>query len=638
MAAISTTSELRGRRSGRLLRRLAIPLVDAAAWVTALTAATWFRYEFDLAEAAVQPTALLWMTVVATHVLWCLGVMTSLYFGRYPTGSLDEALHLARVTVLVGLAVFAVCCLAEVPPVPRSVPLIACPLALAISFAVRVLIRGQRSRRTRPSRLHARRAIVYGVSERGEELVRAMLGGAAGNTIPVAVLDDDPSLRRARVAGIPVRGTGRELAAVVRDTEAQMLVVAGAASELQQGIIAQAHLSGLEVRILPDLNELLHSPANPREVDVTELLGRQQVHTDLTSFGSWLRGRSVLVTGAGGSIGAELCRQLHRFDPGELVMLDRDESALHALQLSIRSWSCLDSPEVVLGDIRDAEAIRAVMRERRPDIVFHAAALKHLSVLERYPAEAWKTNVLGTLSVLEAAQAAGVGRFVNISTDKAANPTSVLGRSKRIGERLVADAARRTGDTYLSVRFGNVLGSRGSVLTTFTEQIATGRPVTVTHPDATRFLMTAQEAVQLAIQAASIGSAGEVLVLDMGSPARITELAERLMTISGRRSQIVYTGLGRGEKLTEQLFGDGEQDWRPVHPAISHVPVPALTPRALHARCVELGPAAAMAVLVDESTCGPADRPFGTIRPPEAGGQRAPVPVTTRVTEKEGLA
>jgi FlaA1/EpsC-like NDP-sugar epimerase len=635
MAAIPATSELRPRRGGGVLRSTAVPLADAAAWAIALAVATWFRYEFDVVN--VSPAALSWTMVAAAAVLWWLGVMTRLYLGRYTIGSLDEALRLAWVNLLVGIAVFAVCALPQVPPVPRSVPLIACPLALAAAWTVRVLVRVHRDRRKRPNRVHARRAIVYGADQRGEELVRAMLGGAAGETFPVAVLDDDPSLRRTRLAGVRVRGTGHDLPTVVADTEAQLLVVAGPMSEERQAVVAQARAAGLEVRILPPLKELLRSPEQPRDVDVTELLGRRQVEEDLTPFGTWLSGRKVLVTGAGGSIGSELCRHIHQFGPAEMLMLDRDESALHALQLSIRSWPCLDSPEVVLADIRDAEAMRTVLRERRPDVVFHAAALKHLSVLERYPAEAWKTNVLGTLSVLEAAQAAGVTRFVNVSTDKAANPTSMLGRSKRIGERLVADFARRTGNTYLSVRFGNVLGSRGSVLTTFTQQIAAGQPVTVTHPEATRFLMTSREAVQLLLQAASIGYAGEVLVLDMGRPVRITELVERLMVATGRRSRIVHTGLGRGEKVHEQLFGDGEEDRRPVHPAISQVQVPPLAPGVVHTRCAELGPAAAMTVLVNESTPVLTGHVHRALRPTEAGDARTRIDVAWAM-QKEGPA
>jgi FlaA1/EpsC-like NDP-sugar epimerase len=229
--------------------------------------------------------------------------------------------------------------------------------------------------------------------------------------------------------------------------------------------------------------------------------------------------------------------------------------------------------------------------------VFHAAALKHLPLLEQYPDEAWKTNVIGTHNVLRASSLIGVEKFVNISTDKAANPISVLGRSKRLGEMIVSDVACKSDGDYLSVRFGNVLGSRGSVLTTFAEQLSNGAPITVTHPDVTRFFMTIPEAVQLVIYAAAIGSPGEALVLDMGEPVKIADVARQLMGIAGRSVEIIYTGLRGGEKLHEQLFGDGERDVRPIHPSVSHVDVPAL--RVADAvDCAEsIGPAAAMAYL-----------------------------------------
>jgi FlaA1/EpsC-like NDP-sugar epimerase len=260
-------------------------------------------------------------------------------------------------------------------------------------------------------------------------------------------------------------------------------------------------------------------------------------------------------------------------------MLDRDESALHAVQLSITGRALLDSRDVVLADIRDTQFLAELFAARRPDVVFHAAALKHLPLLEQYPGEAVKSNVWGTQSVLDAAHAAGVKRFVNISSDKAADPTSVLGYSKRVAERLTAYAAVQSGGgAYLSVRFGNVLGSRGSVLTTFNEQIAAGGPITVTDPDVTRYFMTIQEAVQLVIQAAAIGDGGEALVLDMGTPVRIDEVARRLAARAERPIKIVYTGLRRGEKLHECLFSAGEPDFRPRHPLISHVPVDPLHP------------------------------------------------------------
>jgi FlaA1/EpsC-like NDP-sugar epimerase len=288
----------------------------------------------------------------------------------------------------------------------------------------------------------------------------------------------------------------------------------------------------------------------------------------------------VLVTGAGGSIGAELCRQLHRFGPAEQVLVDHDESALHAVELSLYGRALLDSTETVLADIRDRQVVESIFVEHQPQVVFHAAALKHLTLLERYPYEALRSNVYGTLNVLAAAAAHGTETFVNISTDKAANPTSALGHSKRLAERLTAWYASTTDEParFLSVRFGNVLGSRGSVLHTFAAQIESGGPVTVTDPAVTRFFMTIPEACQLVIQAGALGRGGEALVLDMGEPVKIVDVANRMIAMSGKQVEIVFTGLRPGEKMHEELFADAEQGTRPSHPLISHVDVPPLAP------------------------------------------------------------
>jgi nucleoside-diphosphate-sugar epimerase len=334
-----------------------------------------------------------------------------------------------------------------------------------------------------------------------------------------------------------------------------------------------------------------------RDPGLHDLLGRRPTEIDLAPIAAFLRGKRVLVTGAGGSIGSELCRQIRRFGPAELTMLDRDESALHAVQLSLQGRALLDGPELVLADLRDAAAIRAAFRAARPQIVFHAAALKHLPLLQRHPGEAVQTNVWGTQTVLEQAQETGVETFVNISTDKAASPIGVLGYSKRITERLTAYAASRRPGAFLSVRFGNVLGSRGSALDAFRTQIAAGGPVTVTHPDVTRYFMTIHEAVQLVLQASVLGRDGEALVLDMGSPVRVTELVRHLAERAATPVKIVYTGLRDGEKLHETLFGDGERDRRPLHPLISHIPVPPLEPEEVRRLDPYARPAALVAAL-----------------------------------------
>jgi FlaA1/EpsC-like NDP-sugar epimerase len=281
-----------------------------------------------------------------------------------------------------------------------------------------------------------------------------------------------------------------------------------------------------------------------------------------------------LITGAGGSIGSELCRQVHRFGPSQLIMLDRDESALHAVELSIHGRALMESPDLVLCDIREASVVQAHFERLKPEVVFHAAALKHLPMLEQYPEEGWKTNVLGTANVLAASAAVGVKTFVNISTDKAANPSSVLGVSKRIAEGVTAGYAETALGDYVSVRFGNVLGSRGSVLESFAHQIGAGGPVTVTDPEITRYFMTIPEASQLVIQAAALGYNCDALVLDMGEPVRIMDVAQQMIAMSGRTGiEIKITGLRSAEKLHEDLVDSSEEQEPTTHPLISRVKV-----------------------------------------------------------------
>jgi FlaA1/EpsC-like NDP-sugar epimerase len=306
-------------------------------------------------------------------------------------------------------------------------------------------------------------------------------------------------------------------------------------------------------------------------IDLYRLLDRPQIHVD--ADGSYLTDKRVLVTGAGGSIGSVLCQHIATHKPAELIMLDRDESALHAVQLALTGRALLDDQSTVLADIRDEFWIHRLMQHLNPDVVFHAAALKHQPLLERYPGEALKTNVIGTLNVLRSAMCAGVETLVNISTDKAADPTCVLGASKRIAERLTAWFPSR----YVSVRFGNVIDSRGAVLETFRRQLAAGHPLTVTDPQVSRYFMTSDEAISLVVHAGAIGKRGEVLVLDMGQQVMIRELAERMIIMNGG-GEIVYTGLRPGEKLMEDLLGFEEPDLRPHHPLITHVSTYPLLP------------------------------------------------------------
>jgi FlaA1/EpsC-like NDP-sugar epimerase len=510
------------------------------------------------------------------------GLLAGLYRRRYLRGSRDEV----RAVLVAG--VLTATCLVIICETFGGGRLVLPDSALTMSFAVAAML-GARyvafaaRLRSRPAAPTAERIIVFGAGDAGTQLIGRLAALSGATYRPVAILDDDPLKRRLRICGVPVLGGRAQLAQVAASTGARVLVIAiaGRSGRVIRDLTEEAERCGLVPKVIPSVMELLTGGAKiegVRDPRISDLLGRPAASIEVAAVREYVAGKRVLVTGAGGSIGAELCRQLHKLGPATLIMLDRDESALHAVQLELEGRALLDSEETVLADIRDRRRVREVFARFRPDIVFHAAALKHLPLLELWPAEALKTNVLGTLAVLEAAAEYGVQSFVNISTDKAASPISVLGYSKRITERLTASMSARTGAPYLSVRFGNVLGSRGSVLTTLCAQITADGPVTITDPEVTRYFMLAAEAVQLVLQAAVIGRGGEVLVLDMGQPVRIADMARRLASASGREADIVFTGLRPGEKLHEDLLGPGERDVRPCHPLISQVPVPGLSP------------------------------------------------------------
>jgi FlaA1/EpsC-like NDP-sugar epimerase len=453
------------------------------------------------------------------------------------------------------------------------------------------------------------KVIVFGAGAAGARLVQNMHRQPGSGYQPVAFLDDDPAKRRLRIHGVPVLGDRTRLREAATQTGATVLVIAIArpSGPALADLTAAAEACGLVPKVIPTISELLSGTTlieGVRDPRISDLLGRAPVKTDIAAVEEYLSGKRIMVTGAGGSIGSELCRQLHRLHPGRLIMLDRDESALHAIELDLHGRALLDSDDTVLADIRDPRRIRQVFADYSPEIVFHAAALKHLPLLERYPAEALKTNVWGTLNVLQAARGAGVSCFVNISTDKAADPVSVLGYSKRVAERLTAQLAQPGPGRYLSVRFGNVLGSRGSVLTALTAQVAAGGPVTVTHPEVRRYFMTADEAVQLVLQAAVIGRSGEVLVLDMGEQIRIVDMARRLVAAVPRPVDIVFTGLRPGEKLTEDLLSAGEPDERPCHPLIRQVPVSPLAQHVVTSLDAAASPARLRAALAECARAG----------------------------------
>lgn len=572
------------------LHRLAVQAsIDSLAWAVALFLGVAVRFDLEFDASRWGPfdgKDLLTASVSAVVVQLGLGWALGLYQGRWRFGSFEEVAALVQVVLpSTALLVLANRLLPNGQLMPNSAVLIAGVLALVIMAAARYLWRLQMERSLRPSE-QATRVLVFGAGEGGVQLITATLRNPESQFLPVALLDDDPSLANLRILGVPVLGDRNSISEVAEATSAKVLIIAipSADASLVRQITGLGEAAGLEVRVLPPVQALLDgtvTTVDVRPVTEDDLLGRHIIDTDVDSIAGYLTGRRILVTGAGGSIGSELCRQVARFAPAELVMLDRDESALHGVQLSIDGRALLDSRNLVVADVRDLARLEEVFEEHAPQVVFHAAALKHLPLLQLHPREAVKTNVFGTLNLLEVSRRAGVERFVNISTDKAADPTSILGFTKRIAERLTTGVAEVADGTYLSVRFGNVLGSRGSVLTAFRSQVADGGPLTVTHPEVTRYFMTVEEAVQLVIQAGAVGRDGEALVLDMGSPVRIAEVAERLAAGADRKVSIVYTGLRPGEKLHEVLLGEGEEDQRPFHPLISQVSVPSLIAKQL---------------------------------------------------------
>ncbi|QIK75254.1 polysaccharide biosynthesis protein [Nocardioides piscis] len=569
---IDLFSKLRRRRAAL------VAAYDLSMWVVAFVLCALIRY-----DGVAQPSwSLLLVTALgagAVYVFVARGFLV--HQGRAKVASLDEFVLIGTAAATTGVIVT----LANLLPilVARSVPMGATVFFMVLATSGRAVWRVLKEKDEKSLQVEGgRRVLLIGAGEAAQELVRSMVRDPQHEWRPVGMLDDDPHKRRLRVRGVPVLGATEELADAVARYDASTVVIAipSASADVIARLRLAAVAAGAEVKVLPATSQLLTDHVgirDIRDINLTDVLGRNQLDTDIGAIAGYLTGRRVLVTGAGGSIGSELCRQISRFDPAELMMLDRDESALHAVQLSIHGRALLDSNEVILNDIRDLTALRAIFERRRPEVVFHAAALKHLPMLEQYPDEAVKSNVVGTFNVLEAARSTGVERFVNISTDKAANPASVLGYSKRVAERLTTTFAELADGTYLSVRFGNVLGSRGSVLTSFAKQIAAGGPVTVTDPDVTRYFMTIEEACQLVVQAGAIGRDGEALVLDMGAPIRIVDVARQLIRQSGQQVDIEFTGLRPGEKLHEELFADDEpQDVRPSHPLVSHVPVPRL--------------------------------------------------------------
>ena len=422
-----------------------------------------------------------------------------------------------------------------------------------------------------------KRLIIVGAGEAGRMLAREVANQGRGQYEMVGFLDDAPALAGTPVDGFPVLGVTADLPAIVRRERADEVLIAvpSAGREFVRRMVALCRDASVPYRIAPGLLEIIKGPVRLeqiRDVRPEDLLGRETVEFDEAEIAGFLAGRTVLVTGAGGSIGSEICRQVSRFDVKRLVLLGRGENQVFEIEREMReAHPALDVVPVII-DVRDKGALARVFQQHRPEIVYHTAAHKHVHYMEAFPSEAVKNNIAGTVNVIDAARAAGTARVVMLSTDKAADPQGIMGATKRIAEFVMASRNTAGGPRLITVRFGNVLASRGSVVPLFVAQIHAGGPVTVSHEDATRFFMSIKEACMLVVQASLMGDGGEIFILKMGEPIRIAELARDLIALHGLRAgtdiKIEYTGLRPGEKMHESLVAQGEQAAPSRHPQI----------------------------------------------------------------------
>jgi len=550
---------------------------DGLSWLIAMPIAATLRYDFDPASRVLVMSLAIGFGCAVLQI--ATGSIFHLYRGRYVVGSFDEVFGVSLTTLSTGIIGSVAVILLPQSEFPRSTVVIATGIAGASMLGARFTWR--RRRQLDALGRSGSRTLIYGAGDAGSQVANLLLNDSLGEFQPIGFIDDDPTKRHLRRSGLKVLGSEQSLELLINEFDIETLLVAIAGITADRLLDLDRRCSSLKVqmRIIPTASEIAGGAVKLGDIsDVTEedLMGRRPIETNEDQIRNFIFGKRILVTGAGGSIGSELARQLARYAPDKLFLLDRDESALHAVQLTLDGTGTLSSDCLLLADIRDAKKISDLFLDIQPQIIFHAAALKHLPLLERFPDEAFKTNVLGTANVISASQLIGAETFVNISTDKAADPVSVLGYSKLITERLTAEFASASRGKFVSVRFGNVLGSRGSVIDTFRYQISKGGPVTVTDLNVTRYFMTVREAVHLVLQSAVIGSSGQTLILDMGAPVKISAIADYMIKRSGRALEIVYTGLRDGEKLEEVMVSSNETVTRPQHPQISHTLVPRL--------------------------------------------------------------
>ena len=537
--------------------------------------AYWLRFNLsDIPESFVDQavSVLPLILIIQGGVFWYFG----LYRGVWRFASVPDLIRILK-AVFVGviLAAVAIFFLTRLANIPRSVFILDGFLLIFLLGGPRFVYRWLKDRYLYTK--DSKRVLIVGAGRSGEMLVRDLLRNQERLYLPAAFVDDDPIRIGKEIHGIPVISTCDAIPQVVAKLRIDIILIAvtRASSKQMQRILSFCEASKVSVRILPRMQDLVDGQVSIKElrdVKIEDLLGRESILLDWEAITKGCQGKSILVTGGGGSIGSELCRQLARLKPARLIVFERSEFNLYTIELELKR----EFPQLefiaLLGDVCDLIAVEHALHRYRPEVIFHAAAYKHVPMLEDQVRAAVNNNILGTQTLALLADRYACKVFVMISTDKAVNPSNVMGATKRVAEIYCQNLNARSNTQFITVRFGNVLGSAGSVIPLFQKQIAAGGPVTVTHPEITRYFMTIPEACQLILQASVIGQGGEIYVLDMGEPVKISYLAEQLILLSGKKPgediEVVYTGLRAGEKLYEELFHEGEKLLPTAHPKI----------------------------------------------------------------------
>ena len=557
-------------------RRIIVFLSDLVLISLALCASFLLRFDFAIppAEAELFKECLLVVLVVKPLVFISIGFYQSMW--RY--ASLQDAIEIFKgVTFSSVLAVFAILFLRQFAPIPRSIFVLDWFLLFALMAASRLVWRVYRESYNVSRSCDGPRTLIIGAGEAGSLLLKEIRRHPHTAYNVIGFVDDDPYKRGLKLHGVPILGATKQLKALIRTNEIEDVIIAmpSASGKVIRAVVDSCKNANVTFKTLPSIGNLIDgslSISQIKKVEIEDLLGREPVVLDREQIGGYLTGKRVMVTGAAGSIGSEICRQVALFGPEKLILFDQAETPLYEIEKEL--VFCFPKLRIlpILADVRDRDKVEAAFEEFAPEVVFHAAAYKHVPMMEYNPAQAVLNNVFGSKNVADAAHRFQVRNFVMISTDKAVNPTNVMGATKRAAEVYIQALSRTSATKFTTVRFGNVLGSNGSVIPLFKEQIARGGPVTVTDKRVIRYFMTIPEATQLVLQAGSMGSGSEILVLDMGEPVRIVDLAEELIKLSGLTPyediDIVFTGLRPGEKLFEELLIDGEGIMSTAHDKI----------------------------------------------------------------------